>query len=257
MEVQFIRKIAQGAFGFIDLVEGSNAFKLARKTLRPQRRRDEIHNLVKKRFRNEIAFMQKIQHPLLTPIIDAETEGDQPFFLMPLANASLKQDLKNLAQDRKWAKQALFDILDSLEFLHSQGFYHRDICCANILRFETLQGARYKLTDFGSVTPLGSKGPFHKIDSGHYRYAPPEIARQPGLGSAQSDIFGFGAILHEIFGENPRPAKKCISTENGPLGAIMNKCTRENPENRYQDILTLYKDLEQAFIPDTKSVPAE
>lgn len=69
MEVQFIRKIAQGTFGFIDLVEGSNALMLARKTLRPQRRRDEVHNMVKKRFHDEISFMQTVQHPLLTPIV--------------------------------------------------------------------------------------------------------------------------------------------------------------------------------------------
>ena len=69
MKVQFIRKIVQGTFGFIDLVEGSNALMLARKTLRPQRRRDEVHNLVKNRFHDEISFMQMVQHPLLTPIV--------------------------------------------------------------------------------------------------------------------------------------------------------------------------------------------
>jgi len=46
-----------------------------------------------------------------------------------------------------------------------------------LLRFETAQGPRYKLTDFGCVTPFDCKGPFHRIDSGHYRYAPPEITR--------------------------------------------------------------------------------
>jgi len=247
MEYKFIKNISEGSFGSVDLVEGEEGTRFARKTLLPQKRRDYVHRRIVKRFHDEVSFMENVKHQCITPIIYSELECKSPWFVMPLANSSLRRELKNLSNKDKWPIKALFDILSGLKHIHKSGYYHRDVCCANILIFSSESGPRYKLSDFGTITKIGSTGPFFKIDSGHYRYAPPEITVKQMIGSARSDIYGFGAMLHEIYGENPRIAKKCITDETGPLGEIMMKCTREDPQDRYPDIQSLYDNLSKVL----------
>lgn len=247
MKVHTIQKIAKGTFGIIELVKDGEGNKFARKMLLSQRRRDKVHQLGRQRFLDEILFMESVKHSLLTPLIYAENASNQPWFLMPLATSDLKHDIQNLPTNKHWAKKALSDILDGLQFIHDKGYYHRDLCCSNILRFDTEDGPIYKLCDFGCITKNTSTGPFHKIDSGHKRYAPPEITKRPAIGSPRSDIYGFGAILHEIFGQKERISRECITAEDGPLSHIMERCTKLNPEDRYQDISELRGDMDKAI----------
>ncbi len=247
MEYRFIKKVSEGSFGRVDIVEDESGSQFARKTLLPQRRRDYVHRRIVKRFHNEVSFMSSSNHKNIIPIITSNLEDKSPWYVMPIATSSLRRDVKNLDKTDPLFRQAAFDILDGLSYTHEKGFYHRDICCANALRFKTGTGFIYRLSDFGAVTRIGSEGPFFKIDSGHYRYAPPEITIKPMIGSEKSDIYGFGAILHELFGEHERPAKKCIENESGALGKIMRKCTAIDPEHRYESVSVLKTDLEKAL----------
>jgi len=249
MKFEKLKKISEGAFGFIEKITDDNGNFFARKVLHEQRHRDNVYRLVKKRFYDEVAYMENHHHTNLTEIIEADLDVERPWYIMPMAQASVRDDLKELKENSDLTAIALYDILSGLEFVHKSGYYHRDVCCANALRFQTDKGPRYKLSDFGVVTKIDAKGPFHKIDSGHARYAPPEITRRPMIGSEKSDIYGFGAILHEIYGKEDRSNRKTIVNETGPFATIMQKCTQITPDDRYNNIQELFGDLAKVITP--------
>lgn len=247
-DYEILKKISEGAFGAVELVIDQDGNKFARKMLHEQRHRDNIYNLIRKRFHDEVNFMKSNPHKNITPIIEAEPDVKRPWFIMPVAKGSIRCELKNIKNNKKLLQKALLDILSGLEFMHYAGYYHRDLCCANVLLFEEENNdITFKLSDLGTVTLIGSKGPFHKLDSGHKRYAAPEITKLPMIGSEKSDYYGFGAILHELIGENERTPRKNITDENGPFAHIMNRCTKILPQDRYPNIESIRHDIIEAI----------
>lgn len=243
-----VKKISEGAFGSVELIKDDFGNLFARKILHEQRHRDNIYSLIKKRFRDEVNFMKAYSHENITPIIKYELETERPWFIMPLATGSIRCELKKIKNNKKLLRKILLDILSGLEFMHDLGYYHRDLCCANVLLFEDENNnIIFKLSDLGTVTLISSKGPFHKLDSGHKRYAAPEITKLPMIGSEKSDYFGFGAILHELIGENERTPRKNITDETGPFAHIMNKCTKLSPQDRYSNIEAIRHDVKEAI----------
>jgi serine/threonine protein kinase len=108
-----------------------------------------------KRFKREIAIMQRLQHPNLVRLYDegiAET-GNYYFVSEYLPAGSLVDYTHNnfngilpLAK----ARQIYAQSLEGLSFLHDKGFVHRDIKPENIILTKDSSGKRVaKLGDFG------------------------------------------------------------------------------------------------------------
>ena len=108
-----------------------------------------------KRFKREIAIMQRLQHPNLVRLYDegiAET-GNYYFVSEYLPAGSLVDYTHNnfngilpLAK----ARQIYAQSLEGLSFLHDKGFVHRDIKPENIILTKDGSGKRVaKLGDFG------------------------------------------------------------------------------------------------------------
>ncbi|KAF8865409.1 kinase-like protein [Acephala macrosclerotiorum] len=112
--------------------------------------------------------------------------------------------------DEAFVKDAFLQILEAVEFCHSQGVYHRDLKAANIL----VNGSRIALTDFGHATmnTTSKKGVGTKYAMSPECYTSRYCAEDGPIpyDTGSSDIWSLGIILaHLIAGLMPweQPSK--------------------------------------------------
>ncbi|KAF2660190.1 kinase-like protein [Lophiostoma macrostomum CBS 122681] len=94
----------------------------------------------------------------------------------------------------------MYQLVDAVEFLHSNGIYHRDIKPENI--FLTQSGS-LKLGDFGLAT---SDAWSYEVAVGSDRYMAPEQydPSSAGYSTAKADIWAIGiCLLNVLFSRNP------------------------------------------------------
>ncbi len=73
---------------------------------------------------------------------------------------------------------------------------------------------------------------------GSWPYMAPEQYTDFQNVNHQADIYSFGAILHDIFNGAPRKPYSKLSAK-GSIGVIIEKCTEEQPDNRFRDVSAL------------------
>lgn len=220
---------------------------------------------LKKRFFSEATYQAKIQHPNVVHVYHSDLSTNPPFFVMELAEDSLDKDLLIDHTLGGNPQNALFEILAGLEWIHSQGLYHRDLKPQNILRFKNSDGSpRYAISDFGlikittgdatTLTVTGAQG-------GTERYAAPEFISNFKRSTARSDIFSFGVILFDIFvGPNTPRIPYTEVDFPGLVGSVAAKCTKTLPARRYatvSEVRSALYDALQTGVPQFNSVRDE
>lgn len=211
-------------------------------------------NTVRQGLMAEIETLKKLKHPNLPSIIDVIEDDDSFIIVMDyIEGRSLDKIIaENGAQPEayvvEWAKQ----LCDVFCYLHSRTppIIYRDMKPANIMLkpdgnimvidFGT---AKYYEIDLGETTGIGTIG-----------YAAPEQYIGSGLGrtDARTDIYCLGITMYHLL-TNIDPCKNLISDKSiravNPalshgLDAIIQKCTQDQPADRYQSCAELMYDLE-------------
>ena len=90
-------------------------------------------------------------------------------------------------------KQYMFQLLKSLDHMHSNGIFHRDIKPENVL----ISDEALKLADFGSCRGIKSDQPFTEYISTRW-YRPPECLLTDGYYNREMDIWGTGCVFFEV-----------------------------------------------------------
>lgn len=242
-----VKEIGRGGFGIVHEVRGDDGKSYALKVLNPAAFQPQDHAMLIRRFEREVRYQQMVDHPNVVSVLMHNLAANPPWFVMPLAAGSLKDDL---AVDRTLGgapKKPLFDILAGLEALHRCGLRHRDLKPANVLKFPQEDGSiLYSISDFGLTTPgVGQTSTLtgSNMAGGTPLYRPPECANNFRRATEQADIYSFGAILHDIFGGGVGRVPHAELTVAGVLKCIVEKCTKAHPRRRYASIAALREEL--------------
>ncbi len=260
---KIINQIAEGGMGIIYLAMNEKANKpWAVKEVR----RNGVLNFetVRQSLETETNLLKKLDHRNLPKIGDIiETDESILIIMDYIPGKSLKTilDEDNHAQKQEkvidWARQ----LCNVLGYLHTQDppIIHRDIKPSNIM---LTPDGEIKLIDFGIAREFKDQKVADTTWLGTNGYAAPEQFGGKGQTDARTDIYCLGATLyHLVTGCNPSEPpyeKKPIRIINPNLSEglerIILKCTREDPNERYQSVAELlydldhYKEIDDAYI---------
>ncbi len=193
------------------------------------------------RFQKEVRILAKLDHPNIVSII-ARRLGEEPiWYVMPLYSHSLFNELAGLVGDEERIHKVFGAILDALDYAHSEGVIHRDLKPENVLMNNDDDVV---ITDFGlgriidsHTTRLTGTG----YTMGTDLYMAPEQFSFAKNADKRSDIFTLGRMLYELFTGRLTSAIQDTTKLDPAIAVIVDRCTRPEPEDRFQSVAALKK----------------
>ena len=215
------------------------------------------------RFQREFNIEKKMNHPAIPHAIAMNDGPTGPYLVVEyIEGVSLRNYLsEHGALPIEEVIKIGTQLADALAFLHVRGVYHRDLKPENII---VGTDNRIHILDFGIALMEGARRVTWSVLSdamGTPDYMAPEQI-QGKRGDARTDIYALGIILYEMLtasvpfsGEsplsvmhqamttNPVPPSRIESSIPAGMEAVILKCIRRSPEERYQAADLLEYDL--------------
>ena len=250
---EIVRVLGSGAMGVVYEAQDNKLHRrVAIKTIIKSAMVDEAQAAdYSERFMREAQSVARLNHPNIVTVYDFGEEGDIAYFVMEFIQGhELKEFLDSGVQfPLEKSLNYMIELLDALDYAHSQGIVHRDIKPANIM-IDT--SGRLKLTDFGVVKVLDKQ---EGTQAGTMVGTPGYMSPEQILGtsvSPRSDIFAAGVVLYQLLtwqkpftGEGVFTIQQKIVNEaqalpsslnsgvSPELDRIVNRALAKNPEDRY------------------------
>jgi serine/threonine protein kinase len=186
---------------------------------------------IRKRFSREARLAARLDHPNVVQVFDVGEDDDRPYIVMEHVDGGTLADRLNggkrsMAEGE--ALQMLGQLCDGLGHAHSKKLVHRDIKPQNLLLRDS--DGCLKITDFGiarvaeETTRLTRPGKVIGTD----RYMAPEQLADGKITPA-ADIYACGVVADELLPQAREPE----------LREIVERCLREDPEERFSDARSL------------------
>ncbi|MFF0414188.1 protein kinase [Kitasatospora sp. NPDC004745] len=242
-EYRLLRRLGAGGMGQVYLGRTAGGRTVAVKTVHARYAADQEF---RRRFRNEVAAARQVGGRWTAPVLDADTEGPQPWVATGyVAGPSLAAAVRDFGPLPGAAVRSLgVGLAEALTAVHGRGLVHRDVKPSNVLL--ALDGPR--LIDFGIARALDAATVLTQSGFlvGSPGYLSPEQAGGLRAGPA-SDVFSLGAVLafaatgaapfgsavsapvliYRVLHEDPD-----IPLEDAGLRAILADCLARDPDRR-------------------------
>ena len=181
--------------------------------------------------RREYDISCNLQHPyILTPLRYSEDTPVGPAIVMEYVEGCTLTEFVAKGQSHEVLRRLLAEILDAVDYLHKKGLIHNDLKPDNILVSNI--GSHIRIIDFG-LSDKDAEYLIKRLGGTDESSAPEVIEDNPDIPfTASSDVWSLGYIIRIMF--------------PGRYRAIVRKCCRQNPKNRYPDIVSLEKALRNA-----------
>ena len=215
-------------------------------------------------FKMEAQAAAGLSHPNIVNVYDVVDDGDIHYIVMELIEGiTLKNYIaKKGCLDNKEAIGIAIQIAQGMMAAHERHIIHRDIKPQNII---ISMDGKVKVADFGIAKAISMQTK-NSDAIGSVHYIPPEQA-SGNISDARSDIYSFGITLYEMvtgilpFDGNDAesvaiahmeqeltPPSRLNSNIAPGLEKIILKCTRKNPDERYDSASQLINDLRHALL---------
>lgn len=245
-----IESVGSGGSGNVIKVNDQDGNTFALKYLDP----NKITTEKVKRFKNELFFCFKNEHPNIIKVNDwGYFEINKiicPFYIMPY----YKKTLRDIIQNRQSNDKMFFifsQILDGIEAAHLLNIWHRDIKPENILFNPDTE--KIVISDFG-IAHFEEEYLYTFIETkaqsrlANFQYAAPEQRERGKTVDHRADIYSLGMILNEIFtGELPLGVDfkkiKDIYPDYAYLDDLIDNMLKKFPEHRPNSIDEIKKQL--------------
>lgn len=180
-----------------------------------------------------------LDHPNIVKYLNKGSDNDGMYILAEYIDGITLRSLieKNAhgISDKKLIEKIVQQLLDALDYLHSNNILHLDLKPENILI--TFKGSNVKLIDFG----MSVSDSYISISSGTRKYCSPEQLSDPENADTGYDFFSLGLIILEMF---------TGSTELSGVGKlphrhrkIIRKCLESDRKKRFQSAHDILKEL--------------
>lgn len=242
--------IGQGGSGYVYKCHDANGNLFAAKLLNPQNVTAERQ----KRFKNEVLFCQRIEHPNVLKILDdgpyLQGEKSVPFYIMQLYDSSLRELLKKGIKPDQ-VLPLFSQLLNGVEVSHLNKVVHRDLKPENFL-YSTPEN-RIVVADFG-IARFQEENLYTAVETksenrlANFQYAAPEQRKRGANTDTRTDIYALGLILNEMFtGEIPQGTGyktiENIAREYAYLDGLIASMIRQSPSDRPTSIDTIKQEL--------------
>ncbi len=215
---------------------------------------------MKMRFFREAESAGNLNHPNIVRIFDAGEENEIAYIAMELLEG---HDLKRYCDPGSILPlETVLDYCaktaDGLDYAHAAGVIHRDIKPANIM---LLKDGTLRITDFGIARLQASSKTATGTVMGTPSYMSPEQVAGKKV-DGRADLWSLGVMLYEMCtAQKPFQAEAIgtllfqIASDTPPaptdykpdlpadVTAIIDKCLKKNPDERYQRGSELAADL--------------
>jgi serine/threonine protein kinase len=237
------------------------------------------------RFEQEARATSALNHPNILTVYDIGTDNGSPYIVAELLEGEeLRERLDAGPVPLRKAIDYAQQVVNGLSAAHGKGIVHRDLKPENLF---ITNDDRVKILDFGlaklAVAPEagGSEDATRKVLTnpgvvmGTVGYMSPEQVRGEKA-DYRSDIFSFGAILHEmisgqrafrretmaetmtaILKEEPQELSASNPNINPALQRIVNRCLEKKPERRFQSTSDLGFALEALSLSSSSAARTE
>ena len=258
-----VREIARGGMGVVYLARDQVLDRaVALKSLPAEYSEDPSR---RERLAREAKMAAQLEHRAIATVYELQEADGQVFIVSEYVNGvTLRRELQDGPLPSAHLLGTLTEIAAALAAAHARNIVHRDLKPENIVRREDGQ---IKVLDFGlakrvtggdlTSTRLTQPG----IVAGTPGYMAPEVLSNKEA-DARSDIFVFGVVAWELatgkhpFGSNPNSQMARLHDLTagnevelaGPLNtpgldAIIRRCLRRLPDDRYETADALLHDL--------------
>jgi serine/threonine-protein kinase len=206
-------------------------------------------------FDNEARILSQLSHPSLVGVRDRFSDMGNYYLVMDFVEGdTLESLLKRRGRfDESQVVEWAAELAGALRYLHNHvpPVIFRDLKPSNII---ATNSGRLKLVDFGIARTFKRGKLEDTINIGSPGYAAPEQYGGRGQTDPRTDIFALGVVMHQLLtGIAPSqyqfnlPAVSQFHPDaTDAVIAIIEKATRLSPEDRYQEISDLERDLHAA-----------
>lgn len=206
---ELVREVGRGAMGVVYQARRSSTGEaVAVKLIMPHFVGDDR---ARQLFLREASLLSRLSHPRIVRFQEVGMVGQQFFFAMDYIEAvDLAEQLagRSTTSQVKLVCGVACQVLEGLQFAHSQAIVHRDIKPSNILVSRHERRLRSHLADFGLAKNFENAGFSGMTREGEARgtvaYMPPEqIVNSRDVGPPV-DLYAVGVMLYTLLtGESP------------------------------------------------------
>uniref|UniRef100_A0A3Q0KVA8 non-specific serine/threonine protein kinase n=1 Tax=Schistosoma mansoni TaxID=6183 RepID=A0A3Q0KVA8_SCHMA len=149
----------------------------------------------------EVKSLSKLSHPNIVKLREIVRENNYLYLIFDALENNLYELIKTRTRlfQEETIRNIIWQVLDGLNFMHKQGFFHRDMKPENLLCNgpETV-----KLADFGLAREIRSQPPYTDYVSTRWYRAPEVLLRSTSYNSPV-DLFAVGCIMAELYTFRP------------------------------------------------------